>query len=77
MNIKSSIRNFLINKNTIQSINDNDSLLENGIIDSLKMIELINFIEEKYTIHIDEDELMPENFDSISVISNFIQKKIS
>jgi len=55
-------------------LNDDDSLTMKGIIDSIGLIELIDFISEKYSIDIPEDLLTPENFDSINGIVNIIQK---
>lgn len=80
MDIRENIRNIILKGNKRKEkllLNDDDSLLENGIIDSLKMIELISSIEKKYTIKVEDDELMPENFDSINAITNFIISKIS
>lgn len=54
-----------------------DSLLEKGIIDSTGVLELINFIENQYQIQIKDDEILPENLDSIEKITNFIQRKQS
>ncbi|AKB85441.1 hypothetical protein MCMEM_1388 [Methanococcoides methylutens MM1] len=48
----------------------------NGIIDSIGLIEFLDFISEKYSIDIPEDMLTPENFDSINGIANTIQKLI-
>ena len=62
-------------KDEFADLDYNDSLLELGIIDSVKMLDLINFIEEKYGISVDDDDLFPENFDSINAIVNYIQSK--
>ncbi|RMH60191.1 MAG: acyl carrier protein [Calditrichaeota bacterium] len=62
-------------KEDFDGLDYDDSMLELGLIDSLKMVELVNFIQEKYGIEIDDDELMPENFDSINAIVDFIKSK--
>jgi acyl carrier protein len=52
-----------------------DSFLEMGIIDSAGVLELIAFIEEKFGIQVENDELMPENLDSIRNITQFLMRK--
>jgi acyl carrier protein len=56
-------------------INDEDSFLENGILDSTGMLELVNFIEKRYSIRIDGDELIPDNLDSVNKLLIFVEKK--
>ena len=56
---------------------DEDSLLEAGIVDSTGILELINHIEERYAIKVSDDELVPENLDSISGIAAFLCRKIA
>ena len=79
MSIEKEIRNF-IEENFILDGNDNlsaeDSLLEKGIIDSTGVLELVAFIEENYSLKIKDEELIPENLDSIKNISRFIQEKL-
>ncbi len=62
-------------KDEFDNLDYDDSLLELGIIDSVKMLDLINFIENKFNIQVDDDDLFPENFDSINAIVNYIQSK--
>lgn len=54
---------------------DDDSFLEQGIIDSTGVLELVAFLEEQYQITIADEELVPENLDSISRLVGFIQLK--
>jgi len=51
------------------------SLIEAGIIDSTGVLELVGFLEEQYTIRIEDDELLPENLDSIDNIVRFTTRK--
>lgn len=79
MQITNELRDFLIKNKFIKSskdLQDEDSLLEKGIVDSAGMLELVSFIEARYSIKIDDDELMPENLDSLKAIENFINSKI-
>jgi len=66
---------FLLEHQDILELNNNDSLLEKGIIDSFNMMKLLAFIETTFSIKIGDEELMPENFDSINAIANFIRGK--
>jgi acyl carrier protein len=50
--------------------------MEKGIIDSTGMLELINFIEDEFNIKVDDEELVPENLDSVDNIVNFLDSKI-
>ncbi|HHM01371.1 MAG TPA: acyl carrier protein, partial [Caldithrix abyssi] len=58
-----------------EDLDHDDSLLELGIIDSVKMMEMISFLEENFGIEVDDEELMPENFDSLNAIVAFIESK--
>ncbi|MBE3126601.1 MAG: acyl carrier protein [Acidobacteria bacterium] len=58
-----------------KKLGDQDSLLEAGIIDSTGILELINHLEERYGIKVNDDELVPENLDTIASISAFLGKK--
>jgi acyl carrier protein len=62
--------NFLFNSAT--PIDDDSSLMEQGIVDETGVLELVMFVEETYGIQVDEGDLIPENFDSIDRISSYI-----
>jgi acyl carrier protein len=51
------------------------SLLEAGIIDSTGVLELVGFIEETYDVRVEDEELLPENLDSIQSIVGFVERK--
>ena len=65
--------NFILDEGA--PLQDEDSLLEKGIIDSTGVLELVAFIEEKYGITVEDEELTPENLDSIRNIAEFIRQK--
>lgn len=56
-------------------LKDDDSFLNKGIIDSTGVLELIMFLEEKYGLKVQDEELIPENLDSISKLVAFIERK--
>lgn len=81
MNVTLKIRNFIIenflfDQNHGELPND-ASFLDEGIIDSTGMLELVSFIEETYGIHVEDEELVPENLDSVNNVVSFIEKKLA
>ncbi|NWG28628.1 MAG: acyl carrier protein [Ignavibacteriaceae bacterium] len=50
---------------------------DKGIVDSTGVIEVVSFLEEKFNISVDDDELIPENLSSLKNIDQFLQKKLS
>lgn len=65
--------NFLFGVQT--EFADEDSLLENSIIDSTGVLELIMYLETTYGITVEDEELIPENLDSIANLAQFITAK--
>jgi acyl carrier protein len=57
-------------------LQDDTSFMETGIIDSTGILELITFLEEKYEINIEDDELIPENLDNLQNVAGFIERKM-
>ena len=58
------------------NLSDDDSFLRQGIIDSVGVIELTNFVQRDYDIKIEVTEIMPENFDTINNLERYINKKL-
>ena len=55
---------------------DDDSFQERGIVDSTGVLELVCHLQERYAITIDDDELIPENFDSITRVAKYVGSKL-
>ncbi len=68
------VDNFLMGEDS-QDLKENTSFLEEGIIDSTGVLELVAFIEETYGISVEDEELIPENLDTIANICSFIKRK--
>lgn len=49
--------------------------LEMGLIDSLGILDLIHFLEEEFSIHVSDEELSPENFQSLAAVVLFVDAK--
>ncbi len=78
MDIRSMIRSCLSETASaplLARLGDDDSLLENEVIDSLKMQKLIAYLEKTFRIAVSEDELMPDNFDSVNAIVAYVESK--
>ena len=67
--------NFLFGRNSV-SLGGDDSLLEEGLIDSTGVLELVMFIEEKFDVAVEDEELVPDNLDSINGLISFIEGKL-
>jgi acyl carrier protein len=65
--------NFLFGQNT--AFSDDDSFLGLGIIDSTGVLELVALLETRFQIRVADDELVPENLDSIENLVRFIEMK--
>ena len=53
------------------------SFMEHGIIDSTGILELVTFLEENYSIKVEDDELLPENMDSLKNVTDYLNRKLS
>jgi acyl carrier protein len=76
--MRQEIRQFLTSHQPAETgagFSDSDSLLETGVIDSMTMVDLIAFIEQQFDIHVDEDDMVPENFDAVDSIVAYVELK--
>ena len=76
--VKNIIRNFIVENFLFgddEGLENNTSFLDKGIVDSTGILELIEFISEKFSIEVEDDELVPENLDSIDNVTAFIGRK--
>jgi acyl carrier protein len=56
---------------------DDTSFLEEGIIDSMGIMELVAFVDDNFGIKVEDEELVPDNFDSVSRVAGYIRLKAS
>ncbi len=68
------VENFLFGEGG-DDLKDDDSFLEKGIIDSTGVLELVEWIEESFEIKVEDEELIPENLDSIENLAAYIERK--
>ena len=81
MNEKSeSVKSFIIDNflfGDADGLTDEMSFIDEGIIDSTGILELVGYLEETFSIKIEDQELIPENFDSVNNISQYLHRKLN
>lgn len=78
MNNKQQIRQFITTNFYVApeaDLTDEASLLDLGIIDSTGVLEVIAFLEDTFGIEVADEELLPENLESIGRIAAFVERK--
>ena len=70
------LENFLFTDDQAE-LDDEDSFMEKEIIDSTGILEVIEFIEERCDFKVEDEDLLPENLDSVNRITAFIERKKS
>jgi acyl carrier protein len=79
MNMKKTIRKYILENllftDDESTLRDDESFLDGGIIDSTGVMEIILFIEESFGFRVDDDEMLPVNFDSVNNLATFILRK--
>ena len=58
-----------------KALANNDSFLDKGIIDSTGILELVMFLEQEFKVQVADEELLPDNLDSIERLARFIERK--
>ncbi len=79
MSVSADIEQFILSELTqgrgITEIDPQENLLSKGIVDSHGVMELVGFLEERYGITVGDEDLSPENFESVASIEAFVQRK--
>lgn len=75
---KNKIKNYIIDATLSESktINEDTLIFETGLLDSMGLLFLVEFINEEFNIEVKDDELLPENFQSVNSILKFIEGKL-
>jgi acyl carrier protein len=68
-------QNLLFSDNGFQ-YDDDASFLEEGIVDSIGVLELVAFVDESFGVEVEDYEVTPDNFDSINKLTVYIQGKL-
>ena len=79
MELKAKVREYIIENFLFGDASplsgDDISLLDEGIIDSVGVMELVAFLEQDFGLTVEDEELIPENLDSVDNLANFIARK--
>ncbi|MCB9059514.1 MAG: acyl carrier protein [Calditrichae bacterium] len=78
MDVKDQVKDFFKENFMVEfdsNFNNDDSFLENGLIDSTGVLELVLFLEETFSIKVEDDDIIPENLDSLQNIEGYINNK--
>ena len=78
-NIEQQIRSFIADNilfsNNGYPLPDDASFLESGVVDSMNVMEIVTFAEKAFGIAVQDYEIVPANFDSVSNLSQYVQRK--
>ncbi len=78
---EAAIRNFITEsfmyREGVEVLGDTDSLLDKGLVDSTGVLELVFFLEKTFGLTVNDDEVLPENLDSVRQITSFVRRKTS
>ena len=79
MEVRDRIRDFILESVLAGSssigVADDDSFMDKGLIDSTGILELVAFIQDEFKIDVRDEELIPDNFDSVAKLSSYISRK--
>ena len=77
MDVETAVRRFLTTElgRDVSRVGPDDSLLESGTIDSVGVMQLVAFLGKTYGITVEDDDLTPENFDTIGAIAAFVARR--
>jgi acyl carrier protein len=69
------VDNFLLGQDN--GLKDTDSLLESGVVDSTGVLEVVGFLEKTFQIEVKDEDLIPENLDSIQGLAKFVERRLA
>ena len=69
------VENFLYGDGS--RLEENTSFLDHGIVDSTGLLELVGFLEQRFEIRVEDDEMVPENLNSLGCISSYLDRKLN
>jgi len=79
MSIEEQVRKFIFENflfgDERNELNADDSFLEKGIVDSTGILELVSFIEENFNLQVEDEELVPDNLDSLNKVAAYVRRK--
>lgn len=74
--VRELVEKTVLARTEVDSLRDDEPLLDGGLIDSMGIFELVSALEAECRIRIDDDEIVPDNFGSIDSITSLVEKKL-
>jgi acyl carrier protein len=75
--IKEFVRENFLKNSPPKNFHDGTSFIDGGIIDSVGVLELVAFLEESFDFRVEDEELVPENLDSIDKLVTYVNLKLN
>jgi acyl carrier protein len=75
MLVRDQIRRFIRDSFLVDEFADDESFLGTGIVDSLGIVQLVAFVESTYALKVPDTDLVPENFDSVSRLTAYVERR--
>ncbi|MCX7550943.1 acyl carrier protein [Xanthomarina sp. F2636L] len=77
--VKTEIKKYILEASLsdVKDVEDDALIFENGLLDSMGLLFLIEFLGETFEVEVNDDELNPKNFESINNIVSFVNNKLS
>ncbi|MCX7546951.1 acyl carrier protein [Xanthomarina sp. F1114] len=77
--VKSDIKKYILEASLsdVKDVEDDALIFENGLLDSMGLLFLIEFLGETFNVEVNDDELNPKNFESINSIVSFVNNKLA
>ncbi len=70
------IRDTFLKGRTERALNDDESLMDNAVLDSTGVLELVLFIEQTFDVRVEDEEIVPDNLDSMNNLVRFVRRKL-
>lgn len=80
MSYLSNVREFIIDNFLFgdeDKLQNNESFFDSGIVDSTGILEIVGFLEDEFSIKIEDEELIPENFSSVDTLNKYLERKLN
>ncbi len=70
------VRDTFLKGRTERALHDDDSLMDNELLDSTGVLELVLFIEQTFDVRVEDEEIVPDNLDSVNSLVRFVRRKL-
>jgi len=81
MSIEAKVRDYILRNylftDDASTLGDDDSFMQKGIIDSTGVLEVIEYLRVEFGVRVEDEEMVPENLDSVNRISAFVTRKLA